>query len=500
MASNDHTAHPPSLSSSPPRPTTAPPSSLHRLEQKQRIFHQALVCTLGLTTLTAFLGVYQSLMSLHYPPNTTTPPPKFHTILQQLMTDHNPASSDLRVPSSTSSASLMDSNPPRTSSSTPTDPSILPTITTTIPPPALRARHRRPSSSPRQSSSWFEECLPMSTTVWQEWQACLTTHFATNQGEHTIGFQQLITTPRARRLWATSNHTAVLLEFRAWERELSFSINNVLTNLPVHWRIQIVGGPDIIALAQQLFPAEIQAGKVELTNLGYNKMKQVQVSRVLTDIGFYQQLLGDTWLFFQYDSAICTPQRHLLASFLEQKYGWWGAPWRHWNRLPNFGGNGGFSLRRRAFVTTILTLFPWVNQMESDNEDWFMINRAADLYQSSSSSAAQALHRNAPYLLPAPRFKAMQFSVETVFYEKPFGVHQFWRDLYVPNATQLISFFNNCPEAWELLPENVLDKRWEWMSVICAEKEVSEEKRRYWNECVKRGRGRRWSGQRERVR
>ena len=340
----------------------------------------------------------------------------------------------------------------------------------------------------------------MSTTVWQEWQACLTTHFATNQGEHTIGFQQLITTPRARRLWATSNHTAVLLEFRAWERELSFSINNILTNLPVHWRIQIVGGPDIIALAQQLFPAEIQAGKVVLTNLGYDKMKQVQVSRVLTDLGFYQQLLGDTWLFFQYDSAICTPQRHLLASFLEQKYGWWGAPWRHWNRLPNFGGNGGFSLRQRAFVTTILTLFPWVNQMESDNEDWFMINRAADLYQSSSSSAAQALHRNAPYLLPAPRFKAMQFSVETVFYEKPFGVHQFWRDLYVPNATQLISFFNNCPEAWELLPENVLDKRWEWMSVICAEKEVSEEKRRYWNECVKRGRGRRWSGQRERVR
>ena len=55
--------------------------------------------------------------------------------------------------------------------------------------------------------------------VWEEWQACLTT-----QGEGTIDFQQLITTRHARRLWATSSHTAVLFEFRAWERELSFSI------------------------------------------------------------------------------------------------------------------------------------------------------------------------------------------------------------------------------------------------------------------------------------
>jgi hypothetical protein len=323
--------------------------------------------------------------------------------------------------------------------------------------------------------------------VWEEWQACLTT-----EGEGTIDFQQLITTPHARRLWATSSHTAVLLEFRAWERELSFSINNTLVNIPVHWRIQIVGGPAIISLAHQLFPLYIQAGKVVLTNLGFDSMKQEQVSRVLTDLGFYQQLLGDTWLFFQYDSAICTPQRHLLVSFLEQEYGWWGAPWRHWNRIPHFGGNGGFSLRRHAFVTTILTLFPWVNQTESNNEDWFMINKAADLYLQNHTAL---LH--APYLLPAPRSKAIEFSVETLFHEKPFAVHQFWRDFPITNATQLKSFFNNCPEARELLPENVLDKRWEWVRLLCEEDGVNEEdkrRRRYWKECVKRGRGREWRG------
>lgn len=201
-----------------------------------------------------------------------------------------------------------------------------------------------------------------------------------------------------------------------------------------------------------------------LTNLGYDSMKQEQVSRILTDVKFYQELLGDTWLFFQYDSAICSPQRHLLASFLEKEYGWWGAPWRYWDRLPHFGGNGGFSLCKRAFVTTILTLFPWVNQTESDNEDWFMINKAADLYH-NRSIAVRALQSSAPYLLPAPRLEAMQFSVETIFYEKPFGVHQFWRDLPVPNAILLKSFFNHCPEAWELLPADVLydRKEWRWM-------------------------------------
>lgn len=125
-----------------------------------------------------------------------------------------------------------------------------------------------------------------------------------------------------------------------------------------------------------------------------------------------------------------------------------------------------------------------------------MINRAADLYH-NDSSAAQALLRNALYLLPAPRSKAMEFCVETIFQDKPFGVHQFWRDLPVANATQLKSFFNNCPEACEVLPENVLDKRWEWMKLQCAEEGVGEEekaRRRYWKGCLRRGRGRRWRG------
>ena len=219
-----------------------------------------------------------------------------------------------------------------------------------------------------------------------------------------------------------------------------------------------------------------------LTNLGFDSMGQRQINQVLTSLDFYKELLGDTWLFFQYDSAICSPQRHLLASFSEEKYGWWGAPWVHWKRLPSFCGNGSFSLRKRAFVTNIHTLFPWVNQTESDNEDWHMCKMAADLYLQNHTAL---LH--APNLLPAPRKKAKQFSVEMYYHEKPFGVHAFWRSMPA-NATQLKPFFEACPEAWELLPVNVLRKRREWRSVLCAEEGVSEEekrRRRYWEECAK---------------
>lgn len=99
-----------------------------------------------------------------------------------------------------------------------------------------------------------------------------------------------------------------------------------------------------------------------------------------------------------------------------------------------------------------------------------MCSRAWDLYH-NRSSAARALLRNAPYLLPAPLLEAMEFSVEMILHEKPFAVHQIWRALSVNSTAELEPLFNNCPEFWELLPTNVLNQRWKWkkVKVLCAE-------------------------------
>lgn len=335
---------------------------------------------------------------------------------------------------------------------------IFATTTTTLPPAALRQRHRR-HRRPFPPKGWFHACYPTEATVWEDWRACVEAHLP-----RTKAFRDVLGTARARRLWSSqrSNATAVLLEFRAWAPELRFSVNNALVNLPVHWRVQVVGGPAVCALASRLYPTEIHAGKVVLTDLGFDDMAQTRVSAVLTDLALYERLLGDQWLFFQYDSAICSPQRHLLSTFLAKPYGWWGAPWVHWRRLPKMCGNGGFSLRTSKFVTTVLIRFPWVSQGVSNNEDWFICNKAADLYHDAGAA-------HPPWLVPAPQEEAMQFSVESVFHPKPFGVHQFWRDMRAPNATALSSFFQACPEALGVLPADVLTRRPEWRAVVCAE-------------------------------
>jgi len=349
-------------------------------------------------------------------------------------------------------------------------------------PHRLMASHR-PSSSEGQISSCLDMCIPSNTTVWEDWKACLDTNRTRNGDNYTVDFAQLMTDARARTLWATSQHTAVLLEFRAWKRELHFSLGNALTNLPVHWRIQVVGGPSICTMARDLYPVETHVGKVVLTNLGYDIMEQKNISRVLTDLEFYKQLLGDTWLFFQYDSAICSSQRDLLPFFLEKNYGWWGAPWRHWNRLPYTGGNGGFSLRQRSFVTSILTLFPWTSNEADGNEDWYMCNKAADLLANRSAP-------HSPYLATASRKEAKQFSVEMVYHAAPFGVHQFWRELIVHDMKGLMTLFEACPEAWELLPADVLQTRPDWREALCERtnraKEEDLETRRYWSNCTGR--------------
>lgn len=162
----------------------------------------------------------------------------------------------------------------------------------------------------------------------------------------------------------------------------------------------------------------------------------------------------------QYDSAICSPQRYRLGHFLQAGFGWWGAPWAHWHRWPAIGGNGGFSLRRRLFITTILSTSRWVDQAGSGNEDWWFCQRAADVYP-------WLLARHDRRLLPAPGEEALAFSVEMLFHEQPFGVHQYWTNLHPPNATAFRALLRNCPEALRILPGDILTRRPDWRGVLC---------------------------------
>lgn len=162
----------------------------------------------------------------------------------------------------------------------------------------------------------------------------------------------------------------------------------------------------------------------------------------------------------KYDLAICSPQRGKLTQFLDAGWGWWGAPWPYWQRWPAFCGNGGFSLRRRAFITTTLSIFRWVNQLNSRNEDCWFCYRAADIYD-------RLLARHDRELIPAPREEALAFSIEMLYHPKLFGIHQFWTNLHPPNATALRTLLVNCPEALHIIPDDVIARRPDFRAVFC---------------------------------
>jgi hypothetical protein len=154
-------------------------------------------------------------------------------------------------------------------------------------------------------------CRPDEYTVWDEWRSCIIQYLAemrwTKGGASACNVSRVL--PAANTVfdqfilhqsdflpWSSpSNVTVVLLEFRAVDRQMAFTVKNAMDNLPVHWPIQVVGGPSICALATRLFPVEVAAGKIVLTDLGMDSQTHVQhqvsLTRQCDEIQFIQMSL-----------------------------------------------------------------------------------------------------------------------------------------------------------------------------------------------------------------
>lgn len=122
------------------------------------------------------------------------------------------------------------------------------------------------------------------------------------------------------------------------------------------------------------------------------------------------------------------------------------------------------------FKTYDSTRFPWVSQEESGNEDIYIILKALDLYNKHKAQypPEKQIQRPPPYppgipSWPAPFVEGMRFSVESIPYPKPYGVHKYWAmysSKYDAHALQRL--FKNCPEALQILPLNVIRTRPLW--------------------------------------
>lgn len=155
----------------------------------------------------------------------------------------------------------------------------------------------------------------------------------------------------------------------------------------------------------------------------------------------------------------------------------------------SIGGNGGFSLRKKEFISTILSRYavnieglltpllffvltcffhypvvyspgtitlinryPW----SGDIEDLYFSMKASEIY-----------HELPDNLKPASQRENMKFSSEMMFSDRPFGVHKFW-GFHSPDEPRMIQIMKQCPEMIGILPLRVVSGDRAWEKLICS--------------------------------
>jgi hypothetical protein len=183
-------------------------------------------------------------------------------------------------------------------------------------------------------------------------------------------------------------------------------VHNVNRHIPSSWPIQIFHGKhneDFIRNST-LAPL-IASGKVFLTLLN-ETFDRGGISHLLTNASFWKHVRGEKILFFQIDSVMCSNSRHKVTDFLQ--YDYIGAPWdlSWYSGDENYlVGNGGFSLRTRSKILALLAFVPHKRRTPED------------VYY------AQNMHRVNGLIPPVEIAKT--FAVESMYYDRPLGVHRY---------------------------------------------------------------------------
>jgi hypothetical protein len=221
-------------------------------------------------------------------------------------------------------------------------------------------------------------------------------------------------------------YTALIIEPRE-HKAFNFVINNFLSCLSDEWGIIIFHGnknkeyvQNIINNLEEIYKSRI----INLINLNVENLTLESYSNLFFSKEFYDYIPTNTFLVFQTDTIILKENKNNINFFLE--YDYVGGPWAA-NKLV---GNGGLSLRKKNKMLEILE-----SKKASENpihEDAFF---SCDIDDKIA------------YNVPSCEIAKM-FSVETIFYENPFGIHKCWNYLRKNNIEFLT---NKYPELNELM-------------------------------------------------
>jgi len=189
--------------------------------------------------------------------------------------------------------------------------------------------------------------------------------------------------------------TAVIVEPRL-HKYLQNVIDNAIRNLSPETTIHIFHGIENKLYLEQLYNENINSGKIQLTNMNVVNLTRRQYSDMLTTVKFWNMINGENILIFQTDSCICCNVNDYDLS-VYSNYGFVGAP------IHQSSFNGGFSLRKKSLM--IAAIMDNRSKKSTWPEDHFYCVTKKHITK------------------PCSYEDGLKFSVEGIYYDKPFGIH-----------------------------------------------------------------------------
>ena len=207
-----------------------------------------------------------------------------------------------------------------------------------------------------------------------------------------------------------SDFCAVIIEPRE-HPHLEYAIRNVMHFLGEGWSLYIVGSRANRAYIEKIVGG---IGALSISILDVDNLSREEFRAMRKSASYWQSIPGKKLLCFEIDALMCKPGINEFTHF-----DYIGAPWAPLYAVSDVVrvGNGGLSLRdKQAMIDMCIRGKPRV----IPSEDSFF-------------SIQLHLHKD-EYKLPDVE-TAMTFSVESLYYPAPLGVHKPW--MYLSKAEML---------------------------------------------------------------
>lgn len=210
---------------------------------------------------------------------------------------------------------------------------------------------------------------------------------------------------------------AVIVETRK-HKALSFVLENIMTNIPKDWKLQIFHGLDNLQYIKNILKDNKFLKSIEdriiFTSLNISSVTQEASSEIMLSKELWESVEGETILYFECDSILCPNSEYKVSDFEHFDYigGYWGKDLYKLDEKYPVVMNGGISIRKKQFMLDIIEN-EWDSYIKNGGnpcEDYFV----------------SACVKNRPTTKQVITFSIDCGYIEPLGGKAPFAVHKPW--------------------------------------------------------------------------